>query len=137
MAPSNKWSELKMSEGEMCLENSVLMDAFADETTCHVVLLRVKKAEEEEEEEVANKEGAVKDNVAKKVDSKASAFCSEIVWIAWERHEVSLLMLVFACICLHLLAFAANPYFDALLYGRQLSQLSQEKKWLETDRRTD
>lgn len=87
LAPSNKWSELKMSEGEMCLENSVLMDAFADETTCHVVLLRVKKAEEEEEEEVANKEGAVKDNVAKKVDSKASAFCSEIVWIAWERHE--------------------------------------------------
>jgi len=90
--PLNKWTEMKLSEEELGLEDGVLMDAFADATTCHVALQRVKKAAADKmEDEVANDEEAPNEvavsETVKKNESKASAFCSEIVWIAWELYE--------------------------------------------------
>lgn len=86
ISPPAKWSELKVNDEELSLENCVLMDAFADGASCHVVVQRVKKAEETMKAEEEGEE-VVSGETAKNIECKASAFCSELVWIAWELHE--------------------------------------------------
>jgi len=84
------WSELKMCDDQIFLDDCVLMDSYDDGAVCHVVLQRVKRVEEERMEvlrEEGAEDGAIADDSAKNCESKTSAFCSELIWIAWELHE--------------------------------------------------
>jgi len=95
--PDRRWRELtvKQKEGDEAddevssMEDCVLMDAFCEgNSICHVVMQRVRKKENDavEEEEGEQREATKKDE-EQKVNEKSSAFCSELIWTAYNIGE--------------------------------------------------
>ena len=86
---------MKQKEGDEAddevssMEDCVLMDAFCEgNSICHVVVQRVRKKENEAVEEEGEQREATQKDEEQKVKEKSSAFCSELIWTAYDIGEV-------------------------------------------------